>query len=87
MNITKLPEIKNLKLKTNSALFWGEDCEDVKIFENISRNEFDKIADQFGDYCLIILVIMLMRCLIFFLVWMKSVFMIQLRITIRSGDI
>jgi hypothetical protein len=50
MNITKLPEITNLKLKTNSALFWGEDSEDVKVFENISRNEFEKIADQFDDY-------------------------------------
>lgn len=50
MNITKLPEITNLKLKTNSALFYGEDSEDVKVFENISRNEFEKIADQFDDY-------------------------------------
>ena len=44
-------EIKELKLKANTALFWGEDSEDVKIMEDISRKDFDKISNAFEDYC------------------------------------
>jgi len=42
-------EIKELKLKDNTALFWGRDCEDVKIIEGLSQEVFDKVWDLDED--------------------------------------
>ena len=42
-------EIKELKLKANTALFWGSDCEDVKIIEGIDKDMFDKVWDLDED--------------------------------------
>ena len=42
-------EIKELKLKANTALFWGSDCEDVKIIEGLSQEMFDKVWDLDED--------------------------------------
>ena len=42
-------EIKDLKLKANTALFWGDDCEDVKILENVDKKTFDKVSEAFED--------------------------------------
>jgi hypothetical protein len=42
-------EIKELKLKDNTALFWGSDCEDVKIIEGLSQEIFDKVWDLDED--------------------------------------
>ena len=42
-------EIKELKLKDNTALFWGSDCEDVKIIEGIDKDMFDKVWDLDED--------------------------------------
>ena len=36
-------EIVELRLKDNTALFWGEDCEDVKVFEDVDKETFDKM--------------------------------------------
>jgi len=43
-------EIQDLKLKEGIILMWGEDCEDVKIFKNKTKEEFEELADQFEDY-------------------------------------
>ena len=42
-------KIKDLKLKANTALFWGSDCEDVKIIEDIDKDMFDKVWDLNED--------------------------------------
>ena len=42
-------EIKELKLKANTALFWGSDCEDVKVIEGLSQEMFDKVWDLDED--------------------------------------
>jgi len=42
-------EIKELKLKANTALFWGSDCEDVKIIEGLTQEMFDKVWDLDED--------------------------------------
>ena len=42
-------EIKELKLKKNTALFWGRDAEDVKIIEGLSQEVFDKVWDLDED--------------------------------------
>lgn len=42
-------EIKNLKLLPNTALFWGDDAEDVKILENVDKDTFDKVSEAFED--------------------------------------
>ena len=42
-------EIKELRLKANTALFWGSDCEDVKIIEGLSQEMFDKVWDLDED--------------------------------------
>ena len=42
-------EIKELKLKANTALFWGSDCEDVKIIEGMDKDMFDKAWDLDED--------------------------------------
>ena len=42
-------EIKELKLKANTALFWGSDCKDVKIIEGLSQEMFDKVWDLDED--------------------------------------
>ena len=42
-------EIKELKLKANTALFWGSDCEDVKIIEGLAQEMFDKVWDLDED--------------------------------------
>ena len=42
-------EIKELKLKANTALFWGSDCEDVKIIQGLSQEMFDKVWDLDED--------------------------------------
>ena len=41
--------IKDLKLKANTALFWGDDAEDVKILENVDKETFDKVSEAFED--------------------------------------
>jgi hypothetical protein len=41
--------IKELKLKKNTALFWGDDAEDVKIIEGLSQEMFDKVYDLDED--------------------------------------
>ena len=41
--------IKDLKLKANTALFWGDDAEDVKILENIDKETLDKVSEAFED--------------------------------------
>ena len=45
----KRKEIKSLKLKANTALFWGDDAEDVKILENVDKETFDKVSEAFED--------------------------------------
>lgn len=47
--MTNVNEIKDLKLKANTALFWGDDAEDVTIIEDIDRKTFDKVAVGFED--------------------------------------
>ena len=42
-------EIKNLKLLPNTALFWGDDAEDVKILENVDKKTFEKVSEAFED--------------------------------------
>lgn len=42
-------KIKDLKLTPNTALFWGSDCEDVKIIEDIDKDMFDKVWDLDED--------------------------------------
>ena len=42
-------QIKDLKLKANTALFWGDDAEDVKILENVDKETFDKVSEAFED--------------------------------------
>ena len=42
-------KIKNLKLVPNTALFWGDDCEDVKISTGITKATFDKMFELVSD--------------------------------------
>ena len=42
-------EIQDLKLKAKTALFWGDDAEDVKILENVDKETFDKVSEAFED--------------------------------------
>tara|TARA_B100000674_G_scaffold61734_1_gene42914 strand:- start:1397 stop:1714 length:318 start_codon:yes stop_codon:yes gene_type:complete len=42
-------EIKNLKLLPNTALFWGDDAEDVKISTGITQATFDKMFELVPD--------------------------------------
>ena len=42
-------KIKNLKLVPNTALFWGDDCEDVKISTGITQATFDKMFELVSD--------------------------------------
>jgi|SRR5210317_241481 len=39
-------EIKSLKLTPNTALFWGDDCEDVSIATDIDKVTFDKMCNM-----------------------------------------
>ena len=39
-------KIKDLKLLPNTALFWGDDAEDVKISTGITQATFDKIMGK-----------------------------------------
>ena len=45
----KRKEIKNLKLLPNTALFWGDDAEDVKISTGITQATFDKMFELVPD--------------------------------------
>lgn len=42
-------KIKNLKLLPNTALFWGDDAEDVKISTGINQATFDKMFELVPD--------------------------------------
>ena len=41
--------IKDLKLAPNTALFWGEDAEDVKIITAVTKETFEKVSEAFED--------------------------------------
>ena len=41
--------IKDLKLAPNTALFWGDDAEDVKIITAVNKETFEKISEAFED--------------------------------------
>ena len=42
-------KIKDLKLVPNTALFWGDDCEDVKISTGITKDTFEKMFEVLSD--------------------------------------
>ena len=41
--------IKDLKLAPNTALFWGEDAEDVKVITSVTKETFEKVSEAFED--------------------------------------
>ena len=45
----KRKEIKSLKLAPNTALFWGEDAEDVKVITSVTKETFEKVSEAFED--------------------------------------
>lgn len=42
-------QIKDLKLTPKTALFWGDDCEDVTIVTDIDMVTFDKMSNMMPD--------------------------------------